>query len=345
MFFNSWSGIGFGKDLPNTGDVQPIDFLGLPLLLIRDNENIIRVFQNTCRHRGMVLISQATTLRGTIRCPYHSWCYNLDGSLRSTPHVGGPGKNTHQDIKRSELGLFEIKSYVWNDIIFIKLSEKLGSFVQENKTLIEHWKEFEQPMFCNSEDSCFHLELESNWKLAIENYCESYHLPWVHPNLNSYSRLEDHYHIEEKGRYSGQGSLVYKQIRGENNQVFEDFKNLSKKWDTGSEYISLFPNVLLGVHRDHIFVILVLPLSVTKTLERVAIYYPSENCTGANFKNLRLKNKNLWRKTFEEDIGVVEGMQKGRNGILFDGGQFSPVMDSPTHLFHEWVANRLMQPH
>ena len=42
------------------------------------------------------------------------------------------------------------------------------------------------------EQSQLTLELRANWKLAVENYCEAYHLPWVHPSLNSYSRLEDH---------------------------------------------------------------------------------------------------------------------------------------------------------
>jgi len=44
---------------------------------------------------------------------------------------------------------------------------------------------------------------------------------------------------------------------------------------------------------------------------------------------------------FEEDIFVVEGMQRGRHASLFDGGKFSPVMDSPTHCFHHWVATQL----
>ncbi len=48
----------------------------------------------------------------------------------------------------------------------------------------------------------------------------------------------------------------------------------------------------------------------------------------------------LWKEEFEEDIFVVEGMQKGRHGAKFDGGRFSPVMDSPTHLFHHWVASQ-----
>ncbi|MEP5376103.1 MAG: Rieske 2Fe-2S domain-containing protein, partial [Hyphomicrobiales bacterium] len=52
VLFNNWSGVGFGKDVPEPGDAKPIDFLGIPLLLIRDRDGEIGVFQNTCRHRG-----------------------------------------------------------------------------------------------------------------------------------------------------------------------------------------------------------------------------------------------------------------------------------------------------
>ena len=181
--------------------------------------------------------------------------------------------------------------------------------------------------------------LNANWKLAVENYCESYHLPWVHPGLNSYSKLEDHYNIEEVGFFSGQGSHLYKQLKDKNDKVFQDFKNLSKKWETGSEYISLFPNVLLGVHRDHFIGIILLPTATDKTIERIEIHYPTENCITKSFSHLRKKNQSQWKSVFEEDIFVVEGMQKGRSGVLFDGGKFSPKMDGPTHVFHEWVAN------
>ena len=105
----------------------------------------------------------------------------------------------------------------------------------------------------------FDLELTTNWKLAVENYCESYHLPWVHPGLNSYSRLEDHYHIQEPNKYSGQGTLVYQQLKGPEDTVFPDFKALDDKWNTGAEYIAIYPNVLLGAQRDHCFSIILQP--------------------------------------------------------------------------------------
>ena len=340
VLFSNWSAIGFAKDTPKVGDVNPATFLGMPLLVVRDNDKKVRVYQNTCRHRGMVLISERRNIRGTIRCPYHSWCYGLDGQLRSTPHVGGPGQNTHPDIKRNELGLVEIRSHVFMDVVFVNISNNAASFEEVHSDIINQWQEFDKPLYHN-EDSSFELTVKSNWKLAVENYCESYHLPWVHPGLNLVSRLEDHYHIENTLKYSGQGSYVYSQLKGKDNEVFPDFDGLKKKWNTASEYISLYPNVLLGVHRDHTYAIILEPKSTNKTREHVAIYYASAEATKARFKDLRIKNKLFWEDVFKEDIFVVEGMQEGRNGKFFDGGKFSPVMDGPTHLFHEWVATQI----
>ncbi|MDB2546702.1 aromatic ring-hydroxylating dioxygenase subunit alpha [Amylibacter sp.] len=340
VLFSNWSAIGFAKDTPKVGDVNPTTFLGMPLLVVRDNDKKVRVYQNTCRHRGMVLISERRNIRGTIRCPYHSWCYGLDGQLRSTPHVGGPGQNTHPDIKRNELGLVEIRSHVFMDVVFVNISNNAASFEEVHSDIINQWQEFDKPLYHN-EDSSFELTVKSNWKLAVENYCESYHLPWVHPGLNLVSRLEDHYHIENTLKYSGQGSYVYSQLKGKDNEVFPDFDGLKKKWNTASEYISLYPNVLLGVHRDHTYAIILEPISTNKTREHVAIYYASAEATKARFKDLRIKNKFFWEDVFKEDIFVVEGMQEGRNGKFFDGGKFSPAMDGPTHLFHEWVATQI----
>jgi phenylpropionate dioxygenase-like ring-hydroxylating dioxygenase large terminal subunit len=56
-------------------------------------------------------------------------------------------------------------------------------------------------------------------------------------------------------------------------------------------------------------------------------------------KSLIESNAAFWKNVFNEDIGVVEGMQRGRKGLMFDGGKFSPTMDSATHCFHRWVAN------
>lgn len=341
VLFASWSGIGFGKDIPEAGDAKPVDFLGMPLLMVRDRSGAIGVFQNTCRHRGMILVEEPTRIRGAIRCPYHSWCYGLDGSLRTTPHVGGPGQNTHDEVDITKLGLFRIRSFVWRDVVFVNIDGNAAPFEEVHAELMARWAEFDQPIFHGGESSSFKLEVRTNWKLAVENYCESYHLPWVHPGLNSYSRLEDHYNIEREGHYSGQGTRVYRQLRDENDARFPDFKGLSAQWDEGAEYIAVYPNVLLGAQRDHAFAIVLQPVDQENTVEHIELYYATPEKETPELDGLRGANARLWKTVFEEDIFVVEGMQRGRRGELFDGGRFSPAMDGPTHNFHKWVAARI----
>ncbi|MEM0978476.1 MAG: aromatic ring-hydroxylating dioxygenase subunit alpha [Pseudomonadota bacterium] len=342
VLFANWSGVGFGKDIPNEGDTMPVDFLGMPLLLVRDHDGAVKVYQNTCRHRGMILVQEKGNIRGTIRCPYHSWCYGLNGQLRSTPHVGGPGQNLHDEIKRDELGLIEIRSHVFMDVVFVNVSGTAAPFEEAHAELLARWAEFaDKPIYHGGADSSFTLEVQTNWKLAVENYCESYHLPWVHPGLNSYSRLEDHYNVEAPQKFSGQGTLVYRQLKGEGDQRFPDFEGLSEKWDTSAEYITVYPNTLIGVHRDHVFAIVLEPKAKDRTVEHIELYYAAPEAAEDGFADLRTANTKQWKVVFEEDIFVVEGMQKGRMGRFFDGGKFSPAMDSPTHMFHDWVAAQL----
>lgn len=340
VFATNWAAIGFAKDLPEPGYVRPIDFAGRPLLIVRDRTDKLRVFQNVCRHRGMILVAEPGPLRGAIRCPYHSWCYDLDGTLKATPHVGGPGQNAHDAIDRDTLGLIEVRSHVWRDIIFVNLSGTAPPFEQTHAQLIARWADFDAPIHFSGPDSAFDIDIATNWKLAVENYCESYHLPWVHPGLNSYSRLEDHYNIEEPGAFSGQGTHVYRQLTGGDGASFGDAPNLPAKWDTAAEYIALYPNVLLGVHRDHSFAIVLEPYGPGRTVEHVAIYYHEQADCGPERAALRAQNTAQWKTVFKEDIFVVEGMQRGRHAAGFDGGRFSPVMDSPTHLFHHWIATQ-----
>ncbi len=344
VLFDNWSGIGFAKDVPKKGDALPVDFLGMPLLVLNGKDGVVRVFQNTCRHRGMILIDEKKNIGGgVIRCAYHSWCYAQTGELVTTPHVGGPGQNTHADIKRSDLGLTEIRSYVWRDVIFVNISGTAPEFTDYAAELIAQWSEFEgQPLFHGGDNSSFQFEANCNWKLPVENYCESYHLPWIHPGLNSYSKLEDHYHIEEPGKYSGQGTYAYRASISETGQKFPDFEGLSNKWDAGAEYIALYPNVLFATHRDHAYALILEPLAKDRTIEHVEIYYATKEAAGPEYAGLRQANSDLWRGVLEEDIFVVEGMQKGRHGVHFDGGKFSPVMDNPTWCFHHWVASQML---
>ena len=119
--------------------------------------------------------------------------------------------------------------------------------------------------------------------------------------------------------------------------MFADFEGVGEKWNEAAEYISVYPNVLLGAHRDHAFAIVLVPENEGRTVENIHLYY----ATPKTDADMRAANTEQWKLVFEEDIFVVEGMQKGRHAPSFDGGRFSAVMDSPTHCFHAWVAGKI----
>ena len=119
VFFNNWSVIGSASSVKEIGDVKPYNFLGIPLIILRDKSNQIKVFHNVCSHRGFKLIQKPCSLKNMIRCPYHSWSYDLDGKLIATPHVGGMNKHEAEGFEKSKSNLKEVRSFIWMDLIFV----------------------------------------------------------------------------------------------------------------------------------------------------------------------------------------------------------------------------------
>ena len=82
------------------------------------------------------------------------------------------------------------------DIVFVNINSNELDFDQYIKPLEERWSKFinkdDQSLIVKSDDyGYFSLEVKTNWKFAIENYCESYHLPTIHPELNKISNIKE----------------------------------------------------------------------------------------------------------------------------------------------------------
>jgi len=348
IFKDKWTVIGVGGSLPNTGDAKPYNLLGIPLIILRDKEKKIRVFHNVCSHRGFKLLSEPCELKNVLRCPYHHWAYNFDGKLVATPHIGGLNIHNTDKFDKTKSDLKEIRSKVWMDMIFVNINNNEIEFDQYIKPLEDRWSKFiskdNQNLLVHSNDyGYFNLEVKSNWKFAIENYCESYHLPTIHPELNKVSNISDHYHIQGlPNRFAGQGSNKYNQpING--SKKFNDFPNWPKDLTKKAEYIALFPNIMIGLHIDHFYVFWLEPISINETKEHLEMYYVGEeSANGKELKEMRKENVRFWKDVMSEDIRAIEGMQAGRNSPAYNGGNFSPIMDNPTHQFHQWVAKNLI---
>ena len=348
VFFDKWTTIGVGSSIPNPGDAKPYNLLGIPLMMVRDKDMKIRIFHNVCSHRGYKILDKPCTLKNVIRCPYHSWSYDFKGSLIATPHIGGLNIHDSEKFDKSKSNLKEVRAKVWMDIIFVNIHNNELEFNEYIKPLEDRWSKFiskeDQHLLVRSKDyGYFSLDVKSNWKFAVENYCESYHLPTIHPELNKISNISNHYHIQGlPNRFAGQGSKKYNQLT-KGKKAFENFENWPKDLSKNSEYIALFPNVMIGLHIDHFYAFWLEPISINETKEHLAMYYVGDNsANGEELETMREENVRIWKNVMSEDIKAIEGMQEGRNSPVYNGGNFSPLMDNPTHQFHKWVAGNLI---
>ena len=139
---------------------------------------------------------------------------------------------------------------------------------------------------------------------------------------------------------SGQGTRTYDLTRG-NQAPLPTFPGWAQSQLKTGEYLSLYPNVLLGIQADHFFAIVLLPEAVNRTRERLQLMYAGQDALGQPHTERRENLLDAWSVVFAEDVSVVEGMQQGRASPGFTGGVFSPVLDIPTQHFHHWFSERL----
>ena len=347
IFSQSWICVGLASDAPTPGDVYPTEAAGMPIVLVRDDhrpapENthqagILRAFHNICSHRGLQIVNQPCNVQGHLRCPYHSWSYKLDGALKNTPHFGGYYQNTYDGFDRASKGLIPIRCEQWLDLVFVNLSGDAPPLETYLQPMIERWSGYDLSLL-RREPREITLHCNANWKLVVENFSESYHLSWVHPALNSCSRMEDHFGFELGDTHVGQGSLLYKSgvLKGKTLPTFPHLEAIGKQ--TVAEYITVFPNLMLGVHPDYFLVFTVNPLSTNKSAERMVLYFVGDQALAPENEALRHLTIDLWKVTNDEDIDMIERLQVGRKSPKFDGGCFSPALEKPVYRFQQKVA-------
>ncbi len=340
IFAANWIAIALTDDVPGAGEVFPTQAAGQALIVVRDGDKTIRVFHNVCRHRGARLVDQPCRTNGLLVCPYHAWSYQLNGELSATPHFSGIDDHRHDSLGTGTQNLVEVKSAVWNHIVFVNLDGKAAPLLSFTHSIDDRWSAYDLTNV--RQGGTDHFELRANWKLVLENFVESYHLPMVHRGLNSYSSLADHELVVDD-YVMGQVSLHYDPRDA--GAELPRFTDLPQDLAGRAEYLLLFPNVMLSVTPDHYRVTLVTPVSPCVTHQRWVFFFVGEESQQDRYQEARQTVVDRVGAVTAEDVGILEKMQAGRNSQGFDGGRFSPYHEKTTHRFHQLVARHLSENH
>ena len=340
----TWFCIANLAQLPEPGWMHPIDVLGMPFVVTRDRDDQVRVFHNVCSHRGMKLVDRPGPMKRRISCRYHGWCYNVAGELVATPHIDGEGVHSDERFDRSQHGLRSVRHHCFAGLVFINIDGKAPDFVDFIRPVTDYWRAFDFDAYAHgADDSSWEMELQGNWKFAQENHVDGYHLPFVHPDLNSYSPLGDHRPILIEGSASGQMSLGQHHADTLGDLRLPCNPDLDDVYQKGqAEFLSIYPNVMMGVHADHVWTTFLIPLAADRTFERMDLYYYGNGASDPAYADLRRGNCQRMQAIFEEDRDMIESMQCGRQSPAFTGGALSPGMDQPAYCFNRIVANEVL---
>lgn len=340
LFAGSWMCIGSVSDVPAPGDVKPLVFAGHSLLLARAQDDRVRVFFNYCRHRGLRLVREPCQ-RQRLVCPYHAWMYGLDGALLRTPHIAGAddhdGQKAGVDLPD---GLEAVRTAIWHQMIFVNVSGTAPPFEEVIAPLDARWAEYDFSGLAEAETAVY--DVGCNWKLAIENFIDVYHIPYVHPGLEAYSSFRDHSMVHE-GLLTGQWN---DDVDPPDYAVgkLPEFPGLPEGKRRTLEALSLFPNLLMAITVDYLRFIIIEPTGPNSCREHLKIFVIGEET--ARDPALAEARRQL-RLRFEafnnEDIDIAQELQASMMGSGFRRAHLSPAFDRAVQTFQTRVAEALRQ--
>ena len=339
FFEGGWVCVGRAEDLASPGDQRAFRIGGEGILVVRDLEGTLRGFYNTCRHRGHELLEPGTSrnLRA-IKCPYHAWVFQLDGTLGAAPRFGD-----QEGFDKADYPLVAARIHEWHGWIFVNpdgAAPAFEDYVGNLDELLGAWEP--ERLFVGATHG---YVIEANWKTITENYHECYHCPSIHPALCAVTPPDSGENFAHDGHWVG-GSMVLKDfaetmsVTGESRGV--PIRGLDAKQRREVYYVGLFPNLLISLHPDYVMTHRFEPIGPGESKVECAWLFPPEARERPDFTPEYASE--FWDITNREDWLACESVYRGLRSEGFRQGPFAWSEDE-VHSFMAMVAQGYLDGH
>ena len=337
IFANQWLGLGRADRLELPGEYEVFELCGQTLLLIRDQDKILRLYANTCRHRGTKLLD-GTGQCQAISCPFHGWTYALDGSLKFAKTMSENPNFDFSDYSLIEYDLKEVQGFLF---------AFLGNQPTDLDTQLGDFSELHQPWSLNELITTRRevFEVQCNWKAFLDVFNEYYHLNNVHPTSinNIYYKPEESDkttgdYASQFGLTAGTGAL----LEAQQLNALPKMANLDEPWSLGARYSWVFPNMTFAAGQEAIWVYEANPITSERCQVRQSICFPKNTTELPDFKEKSQAYYQRLDDALDEDITALENQQKGLHNSPSLQGQFSTLMEANVATFAQWYANKVI---
>ncbi len=297
--------VGMTADWPNPGDYRTDDYAGVPMLIVRGRDGVLRAFLNVCRHRG-AKVATGHGKAGVFSCPYHAWTYDLEGRIRGIPEERSfPGVRTERPSLRA-LPLCEKYGMVW--VMPEPAADASTTFD------VDPWLGGLAPELASYGFDSYHfwdrrtVDETMNWKILVDTFHESYHIGFLH--RDSLTTIL-HTNVADFEAFGPNHRLVFarKKLDRLKSQPEAEWDLM---WNTATVYM-LFPNTLFVTQGDHIEIHRVYPRDsrVDRAVMESSLYIPKPAASDEERLHWQ-KNMDLVMKVVTtEDFPAGRSMQIG----------------------------------
>lgn len=318
--------------IPQPGDAIVQDWLGLPIITVRDETGDVNSFMNVCRHRGMRLVQEQgqACLRSFV-CPYHQWTYGLDGNLRNIPRP-----ESFLDLKKEELGLVPLPTAVRNGLIWIQPTPGGSMDIDAHLAgLGEDLAFFRLGEFQYCQQSV--RKVPANWKLIQDAFLDGYHVTRLHKNTVGPFFPDALAESDFIGDHIRNGVA--------RNEIAEAVDTPSDQLGDLRRYVTFsyttFPNSVMVFQPDYTSIICLFPESADSTVFVHTMLTPNQPKNDQEREHFQRSFKLIDEGVFAaEDIFVAAGAQRGLTSgtnehLLFGGLEEAAIR------FHQLIEKRL----
>ena len=318
VFSRSWQLLAHREQLAEPGDHVVEQIAGVPVLLVRGQDRVLRAFPNVCRHRaGPLALCNGKGAR-SLQCKYHGWTYTLEGQLRSAPEMQSALDFNVEDIRLPPLRVHE-----WQGLVFVALNDEVPEFTEVYAGIAERIAPIDLSAMGYLRSVSY--DVNCNWKVYVDNYVEGYHLPHVHPGL---SKVLDYrsYDTELFPWHSLQSSPL---------------RNSANLYGDGDAfYYFIYPNVMLNIMPGRLQTNRILPLGPGRCRIVFDYYYAQDAQAQARIA----ADQEFSDEVQNEDIGICEAVQKGLASGFYIPGRLCPKREGGVWHFQNLLRAAYASP-
>ncbi|MDQ1478504.1 MAG: choline monooxygenase [Actinomycetota bacterium] len=325
LFARSWHLAASADELTEPGDFVTIDAGFDPLVVVRGLDGVLRAFHDFCPHRGIKLLEESGNTRTGIVCPYHSWNFALDGTLRNVPQ-----EDEFDPAALEGCGLLAASVGEWGGMVFVN-AQPAADFTTWLDAFPDHIGSYRPERL--SEVTRVQFDARCNWKLFVENHVDVYHLWYLHArSLSAY----DHQQFEWSA--VGPHWVSYEPAkdgveRKRPHVGSTPIKDLDARDQIGIGAHMLFPNTLFATESEFFMSYVAKPLAADRSVIDVRIRAEPS----ADVEMLVAAAKEFML----EDVRACEGIQATVRSSRFRVGPLAQNHERPITLFHRHLQAAL----